>query len=116
MAAFLTTRTLWQYTSDQGKKALFRAQTGYTSQVATLGGAAADGTEGQPKRYGLKARCAIVKTAGGVRRRVVVYTQAAYAALVPGTTVIQVNVASVDTPATVVSLEGERHRGAGLTD
>jgi hypothetical protein len=116
MAAFATTRTLWQYTSDQGKKCLYRAQTGYTSQVAILGGAAADGTEGEPKRYGLKIRCAICKTAGGVKRRVPIFTQTAYAAIVVGTTSINVNVAETATAATVVSLEGERHRGAGLTN
>jgi hypothetical protein len=116
MAAFSTSRVLWQYTNDQGKKCLFRALAGYTAQVAKLGGAAADGTEGEPKRYGLKPRTAIVKTAGGVKRRVVVFDNAAYAALVVGTSTIDINIDHTGTSATVTSLEGERHRGAGLTD
>jgi hypothetical protein len=116
MAVFDTTRVVWTYTTDQGVAIPYRAVGGYTSQSATLGGAAFTPPVPEPKRYGLKPRCAIVPVAGHttVRRRVPVFDNAAYAAIVPGTTTVTVNYQGQGVLSTVESLEGERHRGAGL--
>lgn len=115
MAAWDATKTLWVYTTNQGSSALYRLSGSYAGQAATLGGAAATAPFPNPLRRGVKPRVAICKTAGGVKRRVPIFTKAAFNALVPGTTSIIVNVASVETAATVQSLEGERYHGAGLT-
>ncbi len=115
MAAWDYTKHLVVYTTNQGASALFRLSGSYHSQAATLGNTDAAAPFPQPLRRGVKPRVAIVKTAGGVKRRVVIFTKAAFNALVPGTTSINVNVASVETAATVQTLEGERYHGAGLT-
>lgn len=116
MPAFDTTRTMWTYHTDQGVSIPYRAQTGYTSQDAVLGGAAFTPPFPEPKRYGLKPRSAIVPITGHltVKRRVPIFDQTAYAAIVPGTTAIIVNYQGNQVSSTVESLEGERHRGAGL--
>jgi len=116
LAAFNTGRTMWTYHTDQGVSIPYRAQTGYTSQVAVLGGAAFTPPFPEPKRYGLKPRCAIVPVTGHLStiRRVPIFDQAAFAAIAPGTTTIDVNYQGVATSSTVRSLEGERHHGAGL--
>jgi len=116
MAAFDTSRTMWTYTTDQGVAIPYRAQTGYTAQVATLGGAAFTPPFPEPKRYGLKVRSVIVPVAGHttIKRRVTVFAAAAYNAIVPGTTTVNVNYQGQSTSSTVESKEGERHHGAGL--
>lgn len=114
VAAWDATKTLWVYTTNQGATALYRLSGSYASQAATLGGAAATAPFPQPLRRGVKMRTAICTTAGGVKRRVPIFTKTAFNALVPGTTTLNVNVASVETIATVDSLEGERYHGAGL--
>jgi hypothetical protein len=115
MAAFDTGRQLWQYTDDDGLTFPVRALKGYTAQVSVLGGEAWSGPPTQPKRVGFKARGVYAVTAGGVRRRVIVYDATAYAAIVVNTTTIEVDVAGQQTSATVRSREGEHHRGAGYT-
>lgn len=117
MAVFNTARVQWTYTTAQGVAIPYRTQTGYSSQVATVGGAAWTGPVTQPKRYGLKFRCAIVPVTGHltVVRRVPIFTAAAFDAIVPGTTTITVNYQGNEVVSTVRSLEGERHHGAGLS-
>ena len=116
MPVFDTSRTMWTYTTDQGVTIPYRAQTGYTSQSATLGGSAFTPPFPEPKRYGLKPRSVIVPVTGHltVKRRVVVFDSTAYAAIVPGTTTVTVNYQGNQVSSTVESKEGERHRGAGL--
>jgi hypothetical protein len=115
MAAFGPGRTLWTYTTDDGTDVPFNAQTGYTAQVATLGGAAWATLPTPPLRRGFKPRCVYAVTAGGVRRKVVVYDAAAYAAIVVNTTTVQVDTGDgQQTSATVRSRQGEHHQGAGV--
>lgn len=116
MAAFDTTRVFWTYTSDNGETIPYRTMTGYSTQVATLGGSAWTGGAHQPKRYGLKPRSVLLPIDGspGRFRRVTVFTPTAYNAITSGTTTVDHNLAGTATTATVESKEGERHRGAGL--
>jgi hypothetical protein len=115
MAAFGPGRTLWTYEDDNGNSFPFNAQTGYTDQVLTLGGAAFTTLPTQPARRGFKARCVYAVTAGGVRRKVVVYDPTAYAAIVVNTTTVLVDIGDGQgTSATIRSREGEHHRGAGV--
>jgi hypothetical protein len=115
MAAFNTSRVFWSYTTDQGVTIPYRTMLGYSGQVAELGGAAATPPYAEPKRYGLKPRCALVPVPGHetLVRRVPVFTQTAYAAITPGTTTLSINYQGNAVTGTVRSLEGERHRGAG---
>lgn len=114
MAVFDTGRIIWTYESDNGMSIPYRTQVGYSSQSATIGGASGSAINAEPKRYGLKQRVAIVLADNHVRR-VPIFTKAAYAALVPGTSTILVNVDGQAVSGTVRSLEGERHRGAGYS-
>jgi hypothetical protein len=114
MAAFPTTKTKWTYISDSKESLPMKAMTGYTDQASTVGGSAWSGGPHMPKRYGLKPRCAIAKTAGGIVRRVTIYDSTAYDALTVDSSTVDVNVNGTGTVATVVSKEGERHRGGGL--
>ncbi len=115
MVAFAAGRTLWTYTDDNGNDFPFNALSGYTAQSATLGGAAFTTLPTQPGRRGFKYRCVYAVTAGGVRRKVVVFDAASYAAIVVNTTTIQVDIGDgQQTAATVRSREGEHHRGAGV--
>lgn len=117
MAAFPNTRTLWTYTSDDGVDIPFRGVTGYTAQAATLGGTAWTGAGGASARRGLKLRCVYAVTAGGVRRKVVIFTAAKYSDIVVNTTTVSVDVGDGQgTSATVRSREGEHHQGGGLTN
>lgn len=115
MAVFNRTKTLWEYTDDQGAALMYRGTAGYTSQ-AVVGGTAFTGVPTSTHRYGLKPRVAIVEgNVTGVKRRVVIFDETAYAAIIPLTTTIVVNDGtSTQEVATVQSLEGERHRGGGI--
>lgn len=116
MPAFAKTKTLWTYTNDQGVALMFRGTAGYTSQ-AVVGGTAFTGLPSSTHRLGLKPRTAIcLGNLTQVKRRVVIFTAAAYDAIVPKTTTIIVpDGANAQETATVQTKEGERHRGAGVT-
>lgn len=115
MAAFDHTKTLWAYTTDNDVLTTYRADTGYTAQSATLGGAAAAAPYPPPPRKGLKVRHGIFKTAGGVFRKVPFFTAAKYNDAIPGTTTAMVDIGDgQQTSATLQSLEGEHYRGAGM--
>ncbi len=94
---------------------MFRGTSGYTTQ-AGLGGAAWSGLPSSTHRYGLKPRSVIVKgNLTSVKRRIVVFTSAAYDAIVPMTTTFLVaDATNTQETATVQSKEGERHHGAGV--
>lgn len=108
-------RTTCAYETDSGAKFTFRALSRYQSQ-AGLGWSTTltDCNSGPPK--GLKPRVALCWDAGdhSQRRRVVVATPTAYAALVVDTTTFAVSNPSTDVEDTftVYALEGERRRPA----
>jgi hypothetical protein len=114
MAAFLRTKESWNYTTDTGHEYAFNALTGYTTQVAVLGGAApAPGSKCHPR--GFKPRVALVVTAAGARRRVVCYETAADAYTTLGTTV-NIDIAGTATVAKVYETIGERHGFGGQVE
>jgi hypothetical protein len=104
-------KTTWTYTTDQGDDYSFNALTGYTGQAAVLGGTAWAGAP-RPLPGGFRPRHAIVKTAAGVRRKVVCFqnTATAYTTV---DTVVNVGVAGASTAAAVKSMEGEYHKFLG---
>jgi hypothetical protein len=107
MADFLRTKETWNYTTDTGQEYAFNALTGYTTQVAVLGGSAPSaGAVSHPK--GFKPRVALVQTAAGKRRRVVCYSKDATAYTTLGTTV-NIDVQGIATAAKVYATIGERH-------
>lgn len=112
MVAFATTRTACKYASDRGPTFRFRVLDSYLAQEA-LGWVACDSISQEVAPGGMKPRVALCWKASdhSLRRRVVVATAAAYDALVPGTTPIMVNIASVQTEYIVYAREGERNRG-----
>lgn len=115
MAAFLTTRTACKYASDRGPTFRFRVMDSYLAQEA-LGWVACDSIAQETPPKGMKPRVALCWLAAdhSKRRRVVVATAAAYDALVPGTTPISVNIASVLTEYICYERQGERNRGKEL--
>jgi hypothetical protein len=111
VAAFVTTKTLAKYASDSLGDFRRKIMNGYYTQEA-LGWTAGARTDGTLTK-GIRARHALVKTAGGVRRKVIVGTDAALVAMVPGTTSIDVNINGTATAATVQSIQGEHSVGQG---
>lgn len=107
-------RIACDYVSDNGATYRFRALEAYQSQAA-LGWVASTNPALTSMPRGFKPRVALTWDAGNHanRRRVVVATNAAYAALVIGTTtlVVQNPATDVEDTFTVYGKEGERHRG-----
>lgn len=108
-------RTTCRYDSDTGAKFTFRALTKYQGQAALGWSTTLTDADG-PIPKGLKPRVALCwdPAAKENRRRVVVGTPAAYAALVVDTTTLVVQNPSTDVEDTftVYALEGERRRPA----
>ncbi len=107
-------RIACNYVSDNGATYRFRALEAYQGQ-ASLGWVACTDPTLTSMPRGFKPRVALTWDAGNHanRRRVVVATAAAYAALVIGTTTLTVQNPSTDVEDTftVYGKEGERHRG-----
>jgi len=107
-------RTAANYVSDNGGTYRFRALEVYVAQEA-LGWVASTNPVLTSLPRGFRPRVALTWDAGNHanRRQVVVATNAAYAALVPGTTTLTVQNPSTDVEDTftVYGKEGERHRG-----
>lgn len=110
-------RIACNYVSDQGATYRFRALEAYQAQASLGWVACTDPTLSSPPR-GLKPRVALCYDAGNhaLKRRVVVATNAAYTALVIGTTTLTVQNPSTDVEDTftVYGKEGERFRGKEL--
>lgn len=113
MVVFAITRERWKYTADNGKEYSFNALTGYTAQVAVLGGEAAEAGL-SPKSKGLRPRRALVWLADdhSKKRQVVCYDPTATAFTTLGTTV-KVNIDGNETAYVVYAMEGETHRFLG---
>lgn len=108
---FTPGRTLAKYVANDGKEYKRKVPTGYYEQ-AGLGWTAGDPADSTlPK--GIRLRHATLRTAGGVHRKVIVATNAALAAMVPGTTTIIANVAGNQLSMIVNALEGEHSLGQG---
>lgn len=109
-----TDRTACVYTCDDGADVLFRVNTRYVGQ-ASLGWAANTDPLLKPATKGLKPRKWLLWDAGNhaQRRAVVVATNAAYIAGVPGTTTLAVQNpgTNVEDTFTLYGMEGERTRG-----
>lgn len=105
------------YEMDDGSQYRFRTLEIYQTQAA-LGWVAATDPKMRRLPPGVKPRRALCYDAGAheLRRSVVVATNAAYVALVPGTTTLKVQNPSTDVEDTftVYALEGERSRGNEL--
>lgn len=112
-----TDRLACNYVTDGGTSYRFRALEIYQGQASLGWVACTDPTLTSPPK-GLKPRRALCWDAGNhaLRRSVVVATNAAYVALVPGTTTLKVQNPSTDVEDTftVYALEGERIRGVEL--
>jgi hypothetical protein len=111
MAAFVQTKTLAKYVSDSFGDFRRKIKDGYYTQegLGWTAGARTDAT--LPK--GIRPRHALVKTAGGVRRKVIVGTNAALVAMEPGTTSLNVDINGTATAATVLSIQGEHSLAQG---
>lgn len=109
-----TNRIACDYVTDEGVAYRFRALEKYQAQ-AGLGWVACTDANITSLPKGIKPRVALTYDAANHanRRRVVVATNAAYVALVPGTTTLAVQNPSTDVEDTftVYALEGERKRG-----
>lgn len=107
-------RIACDYVTDRGVTYRFRTLEAYQSQAA-LGWVATASAATSPPPKGLKPRVALCWDAGNHanKRRVVVATNAAYAALVIGTTTLTVQnpATDVEDTFTVYGKEGERTRG-----
>jgi hypothetical protein len=107
-------RIACDYVSDNGGTYRFRALEAYQTQDGLGWEASTDPTLTSMPR-GFKPRRALCwdPAAHANRRSVVVATNEAYAALVPGTTTLKVQNPSTDVEDTftVYGKEGERHRG-----
>lgn len=110
-------RIACNYVADNGAIYRFRTLEVYQAQAA-LGWEATTDTLLTSIPNGFKPRRALCYDAGdhSKRRTVVVGTNAAYVALVPGTTTLVVQNPSTDVEDTftVYGLEGERYRGKEL--
>jgi hypothetical protein len=104
-------KVLAKYVDNGGKeyKRKIFAEYYATEELGWTAGDPANGT--LPK--GIRPRHAMVYTAAGARRKVIVATNAALAALVPGTTTVTVPIEGESTAATVNSLQGEHSIGQG---
>lgn len=113
MAEFVRTRTAWRYTDDDGRFYAFNALTGYTAQVAVLGGAARVAGD-VPAPAGFRPRVAKVWLAADhtKRKRVVCYTPSATAFTTIGTTV-SVDYLGTATDFVTYGSAGERHKFEG---
>lgn len=107
-------RIACDYVSDNGATYRFRTLEKYQAQAA-LGWVATAVANRTSMPRGFKPRVALCWDAGNHanRRRVVVATDAAYQALVVGTTTLAVQnpATNVEDTFTVYGKEGERHRG-----
>lgn len=107
-------RIACDYVADDGATYRYRVLEKYQAQ-AGLGWVACTNPLLKRLPSGIKPRCALTFDAGAHanRRRVVVATNAAYIAMVPGTTTLKVQQvgSAVEDTYTVYGLEGERTRG-----
>lgn len=107
-------RVACDYVSDNGGTYRFRTLEAYQEQAGLGWTACTDPTLTSIPR-GFKPRKVLTWDAGNHanRRSVVVATNAAYAAVVPGTTTFTVSnpATDVEDTFTVYGKEGERHRG-----
>lgn len=107
-------RIACDYVSDNGATYRFRALEAYQAQ-AGLGWVASTNATLTSMPRGFKPRVVLTWDAGNHanRRRVVVATNAAYAAIVIGTTTFSVQNPATDVEDTFTAYgkEGERHRG-----
>lgn len=105
------------YQNDNGTAFRFRTLEAYQSQVA-LGWVADNNPNHVSMPRGFKPRKWLLWDAGdhSKRRSVVVATNAAYIAGVPGTTTLAVQnpATDVEDTFTLYAMEGERHRGVEL--
>lgn len=116
-ASWSLDRIACDYVSDNGGTYRFRALEAYESQAGLGWVACTDPTVTAMPR-GFKPRSVLAYDAGNHanRRRIVVATAEAFAAIVPGTTTFAVQNPSTDVEDTftVYGKEGERHRGIEL--
>jgi hypothetical protein len=110
VVAFSTAKVKWRYTSDNGDESRYTTWTGYSAQVAVLGGAAGSTTT-NPLPKGVRPRhvFATDTSTGLVKRKITVFDETAFAAIVPDTTSLFINVDHVQVAATVRSKIQEKH-------
>lgn len=114
MVAFSTARTKWMYTCDNGETARYTTWAGYSAQAAVLGGEAGSTADNTiPKNTKPRHVFATDTATGLVRRKIVVFDNTAFDAIVPDTTTVQINVDHVQVAATIRTKHQEVIKGAG---
>ena len=110
MVAFSTAKVKWKYTCDNTDVCRYTTWSGYSSQAAVLGGEAGSTADNPVPKSTRVRHVFVTDTATGlVKRKITVFDDAAWDAIVPDTTSLFINVDHVQVAATVRSKVQEKH-------